>query len=328
MGIMVQPPYCHSLRALKGQGQPLFSIAQFAAVGYEQLMTDAIEIFDRRSVRRHRSRAARNYEDHSFLKDEITDRLVERLEEINRDFETTLDLGSHTGAMGRRLKAKHSVSADLSHNMVTGCSGMRLVADEEFLPFKDSSFDLVISNLAMHWVNDLPGAMVQINRALKPDGLFLASLFGGETLKELRQSLMQAESEVSGGVSPRISPFADVRDVGGLLQRAGFALPVADSDVVTVSYEHPLKLLRDLRGMAETNAVLSRRKSFTSKAVMMRALEIYVQTYGDSDGRVPATFQVIYMTGWRAHESQQKPMKPGSAKMRLADAFKASEQKL
>ena len=194
------------------------------------------------------------------------------------------------------------------------------------MPFKDACFDLIISNLALHWVNDLPGAMLQANRALKPDGLFLASIFGGETLKELRQSLMLAENEINSGVSPRISPFADVRDVGALLQRAGFALPVADSDVITVSYEHPLKLLQDLRGMAESNAVFARHKAFTNKAVMLRAAEIYSENYGGDDGRVPATFQIIYMTGWRSHESQQKPMKPGSAKMRLADALKAHNE--
>ena len=293
-------------------------------------MTDAndiMQIFDRRMVRQHRERAAVAYDDFSFLKDEIADRLLERLEEINRDFKVVLDIGAHKGVLGERVQHELLVSSDLSHNMVSGCRGHGIVVDEEMLPFKPAAFDLVLSNLAMHWTNDLPGALHQINTALKPDGLLLASIFGGETLKELRQSLMLAESEINGAVSPRISPFADVRDVGGLLQRAGFALPVADSDTVTVQYEHPLKLMQDLRGMAENNAVLARHKAFTSKAVMMRAAEIYAETYMGSDGRVPATFQIIYMTGWHVHESQQKPMKPGSAKMSLADALGSFPEK-
>lgn len=292
-------------------------------------MTDAkniMQIFDRKVVRHHRDRAATDYDNYSFLKNEIADRMVERLEEINRDFNVVLDLGAHKGVLGRRVKHNLLVSADLSQNMVSDCGGHRLVCDDEALPFKDACFDLVVSNLAMHWVNDLPGAMLQANRSLKPDGLFLASIFGGETLKELRQSLMLAENEINSGVSPRVSPFADVRDIGALLQRAGFALPVADSDLITVSYEHPLKLMHDLRGMAESNAVFARHKAFTSKAVMLRAAEIYAETYAGDDGRVPATFQIVYMTGWRSHESQQKPMKPGSAKMRLADALQAHKK--
>ena len=280
-----------------------------------------MQIFDRRVVRQHRDRAAGAYGDFAFLKDEIADRMIERIEEVNRDFNLVLDLGAHKGVLGRRVKHDLLVSADLSHGMASACSGQRIVADEETLPFKDAAFDLVLSNLAMHWVNDLPGALLQINRALKPDGLFLASIFGGETLKELRQSLMLAENEVKNGVSPRVSPFADVRDVGGLLQRAGFTLPVADSDVITVSYEHPLKLMQDLRGMAESNAILARSKVFTNKRLMLRAAEIYLEAYADADGRVPATFQIIYMTGWHPHDSQQKPLKPGSAKMHLGDAL-------
>ena len=288
---------------------------------------DIMQIFDRSTVRQRRDRAVPCFDDFSFLKDEVADRLIERLEEINRDFGIVLDLGAHKGVLGRRIDHELLVSADLSHGMASACEGHSIVACEESLPFKGGVFDLVISNLAMHWVNDLPGALLQANRVLKPDGLFLASIFGGETLKELRQSLLQAESEISGGVSPRVSPFADVRDVGGLLQRAGFALPVADSDTITVSYEHPMKLMQDLRGMAESNAVFARQKAFTSKTVMMRAAEIYSERYAGADGRVPATFQIIYMTGWHEHESQQKPMKPGSAKMRLADALGATPKK-
>lgn len=325
---LVKSSHFIPLRLIRACSRPKVNnfliIAQSGSYGYERLMTDAkniMQIFDRRVVRQHRDRAATGYDEFSFLKDEIADRMVERLEEVNRDFNVVLDLGAHKGVLGHRVKHDLLVSADLSQNMVSQCAGHRLVCDDETLPFKAASFDLIVSNLAMHWVNDLPGAMLQANRALKPDGLFLASIFGGETLKELRQSLMLAENEINSGVSPRVSPFADVRDVGALLQRAEFALPVADSDLITVSYEHPLKLMHDLRGMAESNAVFARHKAFTSKAVMLRAAEIYTETYAGADGRVPATFQIVYMTGWRSHESQQKPMKPGSAKMRLADAL-------
>jgi SAM-dependent methyltransferase len=205
--------------------------------------------------------------------------------------------------------------------MVHRASGHRLVADEEYPPFADHCLDLVISCLNLHWVNDLPGTLLQLCRALKPDGLLLASFFGGETLKELRSVLMEAEEQGEGGASPRISPFADVRDGGNLLQRAGFALPVADTDILTVSYESPLKLMRDLRGMAETNCVLQRRKSFSRRETLLRAAQIYGERYGDEDGRVPATFEVITLTGWAPAPGQQQPLAPGSAQSSLTSAL-------
>jgi len=189
------------------------------------------------------------------------------------------------------------------------------------LPFGAGRFDLVLSLLSLHWVNDLPGALAQINRSLKPDGLFLGCLLGGDTLSELRAAWMAAEIEVEGGASPRVSPFVDVRDAGALLQRAGFALPVVDSDVIRVSYGDPLSLMRDLRWMGESNAVRTRRTGFTRRQTLMRAAEIYVERFG-RDGRLPATFQVITLTGWHPDQiAQPQPLRPGSGQQSLADVL-------
>ncbi len=182
----------------------------------------------------------------------------------------------------------------------------------------------MVSTLALHWTNDLPGALIQVRRALKPDGLFVGAVFGGATLTELRQALMQADSELSGGAGPRISPFADVIDAAALLQRAGFALPVADVDRVQVGYAHPTELIRDLRAMGETNVLAERRP--LSRRVLARACELYAERFARADGRVTATFEILTMTGWAPHESQQQPLRPGSAKMRLADALGVKEQ--
>lgn len=241
-----------------------------------------------------------------------------------------LNLGCHGGELAAALSPKPGIEtliqADLSHAMAQRAGGLAATVDEEFLPFARESLDAVLSNLSLHWVNDLPGALLQIRHALKPDGLFLAAMLGGETLRELRHCLTQAEVEIEGGLSPRVSPFADSPDVGALLQRAGFALPVVDSEIITVRYETPLKLLADLRGMGETNAITERRKSFTRRSTLMRAMQIYMEEFGgDEDGRVPATFHVIWMHAWAPHESQQKPLRPGSATTRLADALNSEE---
>jgi SAM-dependent methyltransferase len=209
--------------------------------------------------------------------------------------------------------------------MAAKAGPLAVAGDEERLPFAENRFDLVLSCLSLHWVNDLPGALIQIRRALKPDGLFLAAMFGGETGRELRQALAEAEIAVEGGLSPRVSPFAEVRDLGGLLQRAGFALPVVDSDHLTVSYANPLRLMADLRGMGESNAAVERRKQVTRRATLIAAVERYAELFGDSEGRVPATFQVLYLTAWSPHPSQQKPLRPGSAETRLADALDTTE---
>jgi SAM-dependent methyltransferase len=202
---------------------------------------------------------------------------------------------------------------------------LSMVADEEALPFAGNSFDLIVSALSLQWANDLPGALVQIRRALKPDGLFLAALVGGQSLAELRTALTSAEAELTGGASPRVAPFADVRDLGRLLQRAGFALPVTDVEPITVRYASMFALMQDLRAMGATNALSERSRVPLRRAVVLRAAEIYAERFADPDGRVRATFDIVWLSGWAPHESQQKPLAPGSARMRLADALNATE---
>jgi SAM-dependent methyltransferase len=264
-------------------------------------MSDPI-IFDRLQVRRQRDRAAAHLGEHDFLLRESADRLADRLEDVTRGFPLALDLGCHGGELADRLRGRFGietlVSCDLSPNMARKAGGLAVAADEETLPFAEGRFDLVISNLSLHWVNDLPGALLQIRRLLKPDGLFLASLLGGETLRELRQVMMEAELAEEGGVSPRVSPFVDVRDAGALLQRAGFSLPVADIDRCDVTYGNPMTLLADLRGMGEANAVAARRKGFTRRATLLRALSLYQERFAGPDGRMPASFQILTLTGW------------------------------
>jgi ubiquinone/menaquinone biosynthesis C-methylase UbiE len=204
-------------------------------------------------------------------------------------------------------------------------AGLKVAADIEALPFRDASPDLVVSALALQFVNDLPGTLVQVRRALKPDGLFLAALIGGDTLTELRQSFAAAEAEVEHGTSPRVAPFADVRALGALLQRAGFALPVADIDRLVVRYSSPFALMGDLRRMAATNILIERRRTALRRATLMRMAEIYAERFADADGRVRATFEIVWLSGWAPHESQQKPLAPGSAKRRLADALGTRE---
>ena len=221
------------------------------------------------------------------------------------------------------------MQCDLSPAMAQRAAGHghpAVVADEEYLPFADRSFDLVISSLSLHWVNDLPGVLIQIRRALKPDGLFLGAMLGDGTLAELREALMAAELDIAGGVSPRLSPFADLRDAAGLLQRAGFALPVADIEAVTASYADLFRLCADLRGMGETNASLARNTAPPPRTLWSEAARRYAERCAEPDGRIPATFRIIHMLGWSPHDSQPKPLKPGSATARLADALGTEER--
>ena len=289
-----------------------------------------MEIFDRRLVRQRRDQRAAAFAGFEFLKAEVADRIADRLLDIAREFPVALDLGCHTGALGRLLAARPDVrtlvSADLSPRMTAQAPGLRVAADEELLPFAEESFNLAGSALSLHWVNDLPGALIQLNRALKPDGLFLAAMLGGDTLTELRQAMMQAELAVEPGVAPRVSPFADIRDAGGLLQRAGFALPVADVERITVDYADAFSLMRDLQGMGEANAVLARHKAPLKRRTLFAAVEAYHDLYARPDGRIPATFDIVFLTGWAPHESQQKPLAPGSATMRLAQVLGTQEQ--
>jgi NADH dehydrogenase [ubiquinone] 1 alpha subcomplex assembly factor 5 len=296
-------------------------------------MTDSMQVFDRGLVRTRRERAARDLSQADFLLRESAERLADRLLDVVRPFSLALDLGCHTGQLAPIIRTTGKVGtlaqADLSQAMAAAARGANnlptFCADEEFLPILEESLDLVLSNLSLHWVNDLPGALAQIRRSLKPDGLFLASTFGGETLKELRAVLLEAETETTGGAAPRISPFVDVREAGNLLSRAGFTLPVADAENVEVTYESAFKLMADLRAMAETNAVLERSKTPLRRATLMRAADLYADKFTDARGRIVATFQIVTLTAWAPHTSQQQPLRPGSAKSKLADALKTDE---
>jgi SAM-dependent methyltransferase len=292
-------------------------------------MVDGMDVFDRRLVRLRRERAAANWAAHDFLFREVAERLAERLDDVRRRFPLALELDRRGDALTAAIQARAGIEtivhAGLSPAAVRDAGGPAVAADEEALPFRDDAFDLVVSSLALHWVNDLPGALAQVRRALKPDGLFLAALFGGGTLAELRDALMDAEMTEEGGASPRVSPFADVRDMGALLQRAGFALPVVDVDTIAVTFPDALALMKDLRGMGETNAVKARRSGFLRRATLGRAVEAYRDRHGDADGRIPATFRVLFVTAWAPATSQPKPLRPGSASARLADALGTRE---
>ncbi|MFI4973583.1 MAG: methyltransferase domain-containing protein [Caulobacterales bacterium] len=290
-------------------------------------------LFDRALHRVRLERAAGLFSQADFLKRRAAGDLVERLETIQRQFSVAVDLGARTGSFAEMLAGSDArdkvgllVESDLSAAMLGTRRAVRLVADEERLPFADASLDLVVSSLALHWSNDLVGALIQIRRALKPDGLFLAAILGGATLTELRQALTQAELDVCGGAGPRVSPFADAFDAAALLQRAGFALPVADVDRVTVRYSHPLALMADLRRMGETNVLAEHSGRPLTRPILARMSEIYAERFAEADGRIVATFEILTLTGWAPHESQQKPLRPGSAKARLADVLGVTEQ--
>jgi SAM-dependent methyltransferase len=277
-------------------------------------------VFDRPLVRRRLSRAlAQGYA--GFLLDRAVEDLEERLAAVLRPFPLALDVGTPTPAAAEALRRSGRAGTVVRLSSVPEPGGV--LGDEERLPFGGEAFDLAVSLLALQGVNDLPGALIQIRRALKPDGLLMAALLGGGTLAELRQAFAQAEGELEGGASPRVAPFADLRDLGGLLQRAGFALPVTDSDIFRVRYASPFALMQDLRRMGLTNALNDRRKTPLRRATLLRAADIYAERFADPDGRVRATFEIVWLSGWAPHESQQKPLRPGSAKMRLADALGA-----
>jgi SAM-dependent methyltransferase len=272
-----------------------------------------------------RKRRARDFREAAFLHARVAADLADRLEAIPRAFPRALALGGR-GLFSAELLARPELAARIGHVIEADVALSTLTVDLERLPFGDQQFDLIVSPLALHWVNDLPGAFIQLRRALKPDGLLLASLLGGATLTELRLSLIQAESELTDGAGPRVSPFADLQDIAGLLQRADFALPAADRDIVTVRYAAPMQLLADLRAMGETSALTERSPRALSRRILQRAFEIYRARHSGPDERVTATFEILTATGWAPHESQQRPLKPGSANARLADALGAKER--
>jgi len=263
-------------------------------------------IFDVHAYRAGRARAATSGGE-AFLADAAAKNIAERLAVVNRQFRNGLDVGS-------RSIEPFRASAEMWSTYELGSA------------IGEGAFDLATSVLALHAVNDLPGALIQIRRALKSDGLFVGALFGGETLTELRQAFAAAEAETTGGASPRVAPFADVRDLGGLLQRAGFALPVADVERTTVRYRELATLFADLRALGETNVLAGRSMHFLSRRTLATLTREYESRFADPDGRLRATFDIVYLTGWTPHESQQKPLKPGSAKSRLADALGTLER--
>lgn len=263
------------------------------------------------------------FTDHDFLFAWTTKVLQERLADIRREFPRVLKIG---GRGDLDCNGCTTITMDIAEQAL-GNKGLRVQAEEEFLPFCTDCFDAVISPLALQSVNDLPGALVQINRVLKPDGLFMGAMLGGETLYQLRQVMMQAEMEIKGGASPHVAPFVDKPQAGSLLQRAGFALPVVDSEIITVTYDHVFKLMHDLRGMGEGNALADRSKTLPGKALLMETARLYQDRFAEADGRIAASFEVIFMIGWAPHGSQQQPLRPGSAQTRLADALQTQEIK-
>jgi len=291
-------------------------------------MSNTPRLFEQGLIRARLQRAIRQGPE-DFLLTRAASDLSDRLQVVLRQFRTVLDLGTPGPHAAQALlasgRAEHVLRAAPVAEALGPGSIPTIVTDAGLLPFGPESLDAVISLLALQTVDDLPGALMQIRRALRPDGLFLACLLGGASLTELRQSLAAAESEMEGGISPRVAPFADISDLGGLLQRAGFALPVSDVDSFTVRYANPLRLMQDLRRMGATNPLIERRKTPLRRATLVRALEIYSERFSDPDGRVRATFELIWISGWTPHESQQKPLKPGSAVRRLADALGVPE---
>lgn len=283
-------------------------------------------LFDRQHFRRNLDRAfARNVDGGDFLLTAVAQDMAERLLPLSKTFKTAVDLSYGLPATRQVLmesgKADHVISGHLFTDRDQK-SQADFIFDDASLPLADQQIDLITSTLTLHWLDDLPGALLQMRRALKPDGLLLATLLGSGTLQELRDVLMQAELELTGGASPRVAPFVEIKDAGALLQRAGFALPVADADKLTVRYDNMFALIRDLRAMGATSTLLERSRKPVKRDVFLRAAELYAENHSDADGRIRATFNVISLSGWAPHESQQKPLKPGSAKTSLAEALK------
>jgi len=283
-------------------------------------MDDSV-IFDRRAVRLHRDRAAPHVGSVADILSDAASRLLDRLDDVTRRFERALDVGGRSVvAPLLQNRGIETISCDLSSRMARRGGGLAVAVDEEWLPFAPGSFDLVVANLSLHWVNDLPGALIQLRAALRPDGLFLASLPILPTLAPLRATLLEAEASLTGGASPRISPFPELRDCAALLQRAGFALPVADSDELLLSYATPLALLRDLRAAGEGNAVRLRDRRVPPRALFATAL---TGLPTGPDGRIAVPVRLAMMTGWAPSPDQPKPLKRGQFTVRLEDALDA-----
>lgn len=287
-------------------------------------------IFDQSLVEAHRRRALNNADPKAaFLLDIVAQELADRVSVVERQFDKAMELHGYTGATALRLLETGKVGTveRVETDAGFGTAAMPVaIAPLERVPAEPETLNLLVSPLSLHLTNDTPGAFIQARRALKPDGLFLAAIPGNGTLNELREALLAAEAELTGGASPRVIPFADVRDMGALLQRAGFALPVADAETYTVRYDSLFALIRDLRAMGMTSPLAARSRTPVSRRFFLRAAEIYGERFSDPDGRIRATFSVVYLSGWAPHESQQKPVKPGSAKQRLSEALGTKER--
>ena len=277
-----------------------------------------MHVFDRRAVRLHRDRAAATVSHVGAILQEAAERLVDRLDDTTHRFTRALDVGGR-GVVAPLLRARgiETISLDLSAKMAALGQGPAVAADEEFLPFAPGSFDLVISSMSLHWVNDVPGALIQLRRSLRPDGLFLASMPVLGTLASLRSALTEAEANLSGGAAPRVSPFADLRDCAALLQRAGFALPVADAEEISLEYQNPFALLQDLRAAGETNAIAARDRRTPPRALFAAALASLLPV----QSRMPVRLRLAFMTGWAPADSQPKPLAPGSGQVSLRDVL-------
>ena len=286
-------------------------------------------LIDDRAHIRNRDRAAANFDQFDFLKQAVTERIMDRIDTIRRDLPHVLDIGCHNGVLTEALLASPKItsvsamdpSPEMARLTKQRCGIDVVAASYDAIPFEGQQFDGIFSAFALHWANDLPGVLIQLRQRLKPDGVMVVALAGGETLGGLRAAMASAESEVSGGMSPRVLPMGDIRDMGGLISRAGLTMPVADSDTITVTYEHLFRLMADLRAMGESNAMNSRVKRMTGKSLLMRAAEIYQQRFGTDDGRISVDFEIITLTGWAPDASQPQPLKPGSAQQSLASAL-------
>ena len=285
-------------------------------------------VFDAALIEKNRKRAWRFKDDKAlFLLNIAAEELADRIAIVERHFDTAIELHGATGITTKRMLQTGKVNT-VTRVDTDAVFGADQIAPIEELPLEPASANLIVSPLTLHLTNDTPGTLIQIRRALKPDGLFMAAIPGSSTLQELRDVLLTAEVELTGGANARVIPFADVRDVGALLQRAGFALPVTDVETYTVRYDSIFPLMRDLRAMGMANPLMDRSRKPLTRGFFLRAAELYAEKYSDPDGRIRATFSIIYVSGWAPHESQQKPLKPGSAKVRLADALKTAEIKL
>jgi NADH dehydrogenase [ubiquinone] 1 alpha subcomplex assembly factor 5 len=279
------------------------------------------QLFDRTLYRKRHSRNRQLFCNHNFLHIAAEERVLERLQTIDRDFEHTLIIGATDSILSQHQRLKHIIFANHTHQRLPSSPTSLCVMDEEWLPFQENSLDAVICVLNMHHVNDVAGTLIQIQQSLKPDGLLLMATYGARTLMQLREAYAHAESQLLGGISPRISPFMEARDAGGLLQRAGFALPVADNEMLTISYPTLNALLTELRGMGETNIMHERSRQPMTRTLLAAVDAAYRTAYQDAEGRLPCDVEMLFLTGWKPHASQQKPAQRGSGTINLNDVF-------